>query len=276
MPKIEAPVRPRSRPLDEAEYEPVDTLSAFDKISLEAASELNAEFDRMHPSNDGPRRVNRKHYTYWKWCENKRCPVEGHRMRSGHIFIAVASGGPYGPEQVERVALATHGTNLEQAVGKPGGWVQNDAEKELGLLWNDFDENFPWGPYTYLFRAPGGIFLMPIDQFIMEGFHRLPELARWRQDEIDQFTLHKCGLCSDESKEFLLKAHLDQHQEVKHPGHAAAIQNAAEFGKVSAQQLATLLNSQNEGGMALALKFLEAQEELLVLRAQLAANDQKN
>ena len=269
MARTEAPVRP----IPEVEYE--EPMSAFDKIALEAAESINAEFDRMHPINNGPRRENKKHYTYWKMCENPRCPIEGHRMRSGHIFIAVATGGPFGFEQVDIVRKATHGTNLEEAVGKPGGWAQN-AIDEVGLLWTDYDGNFPWGSYTFLFRAKGGVFLMPIDQFVQEGFHRDPELAKWRQHEIDQLTLYKCGLCADETKEFLLKSHLDQHREVMHSGHAAALQNAAEFGKVSAQMLASLINTQSGDATAIALKYLEAQEELLVLRAQLAANDNKN
>jgi len=181
----------RPNPFGIAAEEPAVDADPFERQALEAAERITAAFMEQHPPPDGERRLQKRHYTYWKNCEMPNCRISGHRSRRGHILIDIATGGPFGSQKVEEYAKAIHGTNLENALGKPGGWAANSiAMNEAGLLWDGYDESFPWGPWTHLFMAPGGIKMMPIDQFCQLGFHRDPVLAPERQDEIDKMTVN--------------------------------------------------------------------------------------
>lgn len=225
--------------------EEVEEADPFQRQALEAAERITAAFMEQHPPPDRERRLQKRHYTYWKMCENPNCRISGHRARRGHIVIDIATGGPFGPQQVEEYAKAIHGTNLENALGKPGGWAANSiAMNEAGLLWDSYDPDFPWGSFTHLFMSPGGIHLMPIDQFCMLGFHRDPVLAKERREEIARMKFYTCDMCPEGKFEFIDPAHLEKHRSVDHKEHVSALAQARETAKV----MTGFMGSNSNGG----------------------------
>jgi hypothetical protein len=212
------------------EFASYDLASDMERRSLEAQESLTASFMEMHPP-PGEKVEKKRHFTYWKMCEDPSCFQ--HKGRKGWITIDVATGGPFGDQQVATYARAVHGTNLENALGKPGGWPHNSlAQGEVGMIGDSYDPDFPWGTFTNLFLARGGIFMMPIDQFIQCGFHRDPKLAPFRQDEIDQVKLYVCDMCPGGKVEYMEEAHLDQHRIAFHKEHVSATISARETAKV--------------------------------------------
>ena len=250
----------RETPFIEAED---DSYQTVEQQALEAAESITAEFMRQHPPPDGERVQQKRHLTYWKMCENPDCRIEGHRERRGYITTDIATGGPFGHEQVTRYAQAIHGTNLEVALGKPGGWPMNSISlNEAGLLWAEYDESYPWGPFTHLFMAEGGVYLMPIDQFCQLGFHRDPTLAKFRRREIEALTWYTCDMCPDGKAEYLKQNHLEQHRTAEHREHVSALANARETAKV----IGDLLKGRDNP--AIEARLNQLMEEFNALREQ--------
>lgn len=217
-------------PVEEMSYE--DDSGDFERQALEAAESITASFMQMHPPPDGERRQLRRHQAYWQFCPDPHCRVEGHRMRTGWIMVDIGSGGPHAGQQVADYAKLTHAVNLEEALGKPGGWTFDPFGGEVELVWADYDSNFPWGPFTHLFMAKGGVYMMPIEQFCQLGFHRDPRLAPFRQAEIAQLTFYSCDMCPDGAIEYTNAGHLEKHRMTMHKEHVSALANARETAKV--------------------------------------------
>lgn len=233
--------------LDEAEDQDYSDSSSFENKALEAAESIAASFMRQHPPPEGDRKQLKRHMAYWQFCPDPNCRVAGHRERTGFITTDVGSGGPLAGQQVADYANLTHAINLEGVLGQPGGWPANSiANNEVGLIWGDFDPNFDKGPWTHLFLAPRGVFLMPIKQFCELGFHRDPELAKWRQAEIDQMTFYTCDQCPEGAPDYTSEAHLDKHRAGMHKDHVAAILNARETSKVTAKVIGEVFQGGND------------------------------
>lgn len=255
----------RETPWDQVIEEESVPAEDFDRAALEAAEAVTSEFMRMHPPPDGERVQKKRHLTYWKMCENPRCPVEGHRERLGWITIDVATGGPFGPEQVTRYAQAIHGTNLENALGKPGGWpAPTLAIGEVGLIWSEYDANFPWGPYSQLFMAKGGLAMMPIEQFCQLGFHRDPTLGPLRKAEWSNLKWFVCDMCPEGKAEYIREGYLEQHRQAAHKEHVSALAQARETAKV----MKDFVGGGNNTNDVMA-RFNQMAQELEELRAQL-------
>lgn len=256
----------RNSPLEEA-YED-ESEQAFEQTALEAAEDITAHFMQQHPPPDGERRLQKRHLTYWKMCGDPNCRISGHRARQGWIVIDIASGGPFGPEQVVNYAKAIHGTNLENALGKPGGWAANSiAMNEAGLLWDSYDEEFPWGPFTHLFMAPGGVSMMPIDQFCQLGFHRDPVLSRHRKAELANVKWWICDMCPEGKAEYIAEGHLEQHRMAEHKEHVSALAAARENAKVMREFVGP-----QAGNSDLMNRYNQLADELTALRGLLAEN----
>jgi len=223
----------RVSPFDEVEEQEYSSPSSSDDLAIRAAEDIAASFMRQHPPPEGDRKQLKRHMSYWQFCPDPTCREPGHRERTGFITTDIGTGGPLAGQQVADYANLTHAVNLESILGQPGGWPANSiANNEVGLIWGDFDPAFDKGPWTHLFLAPRGIFLMPIKQFCQLGFHRDPELAKWRRDEIDQMKFYKCDQCPSDAPDFIEEAHLDKHRASMHKDHVAAVINSRETAKV--------------------------------------------
>lgn len=256
--------RTATRPMDEPTYDETPTVA--ERLRREAAMELSAEFERSHPAA-GPRAPRKRHLTYWKMgetCPRRPCISNAHDLRRGYIVVGIGTLGPYGADQAVDFERAIHGVSLEREYGQ---WEQNNmahGNEEVGLNWTDYDEKFPWGPFTELFKQ-GGVYEMPISQFFECGFHRDASLAKYRWNEIQELTLYTCRNCHpSDHKEFLEKAHLDNHNEAKHKELIGAAANAS----ASAEAIGRVLLEHNNGGSQSESKIIQ---ELLETQKKMMA-----
>jgi hypothetical protein len=246
-----------SSPFFDPAFAQSDPASAFtgpgaSRLFAEAAEAAAAAFTRRAPTpNSSDETASMKHLAYWKYCMDETCNIEGHVERRGHIMIGPGSKGLFAHEQCTEYRTATHSVSLEP---KYGCWVQNQWYEDGLRGGSPYDRRFPYGTFANLFKSPGGIFEMPVDQWISCGFHKLPEFQAYRPD-VAEYPIISCKQCI--GREFLLPMHLENHRSAVHKESLQAVASAEAMG----EKFAEFSNQNSNQSMAMMLKLMSAMED---------------
>jgi len=211
------------------------TILQREKESAERLSRIYSE--KYAPSASAEAPPDRRHYCYWAKCDRQGC--RDHPEQKGYIFHDVGPMGPGGQSLVANYAENTHATPLLEY----GQWPANNQAYspgrttllEDGLNAADYNWRRPWGSFHELFKA-GGVFRMPIEQFIQCGFHNDEDLARDRWDALKATAIYICEYCPNQSRYFTSEANRNSHYSVWHKDYQAAEINSAAMGKIWARQ----------------------------------------
>ncbi len=202
----------------------------------EAANRISASLMSLRPEAIEDLTPKKRHLMYWKKCDRPTC--NSHRSERGWIFHHVGTKGPGGSEQVTEFARGSHSTPLPQF----GEWPWNNNamhgdrdDREQGLNTIEFDYTLPAGNLTNLVGLPGGIEIIPIDQFLLFGLHKIPALAAERMIDIMNHPVYSCDHCPAGMRWFIAEGDLDNHRKVMHAEYMAAMSNARATSKVFAE-----------------------------------------
>lgn len=234
MPATATRQKPRQSPFEDVSEDElqaaVEELERRDKSDADdIAAAYASTYAVARPEDEAPKR---RHYMYWAKCDRPGC--HEHREQKGYLTHDVGYIGPGGAALVSDIQKNTHATPLPEF----GQYVANNQAQhgardnlEPGMNSANYNPNRPWGNFTDLFRAPGGVHRMPIEQFLQCGFHRDPILAAKRWEDIQTTAVYYCEDCPNSERYFTQVAHLNNHATVWHKSEQSARINSRAMAK---------------------------------------------
>ncbi len=180
--------------------------------------------------------VNR-HEQFWKFCVDEDCMKPGHIARRGWVVVGPSMKSKKGAENFRQFRDMKHAEPLTKY-----------GQYEVGYeLHKNASARLPFGKFTPIVTAPGGINEFPKDQITAMGWHRNPVIKRARPDVADvvdvmcPFGCRTGVFASEDAKR--------QHVEAAHEKQMVSTALGEQISKPM-EQIAALVAKQQGGGDA--------------------------